>query len=126
GRRYELPPAEAIAEANRWLARIEALLRRPVSAARPAAVARPAPPARAPTIEDDEPEAPPTRADTSLTPLFARLAHEDDDAPPPQAHAHDNDEDDEHELPPWEDVEHAEDDEDDEEEEEDEIRSLRL
>lgn len=30
-RRDELPPAEAIAEANRWLARIEALLRRPVA-----------------------------------------------------------------------------------------------
>ena len=36
-RRDELPPAEAIAEANRWLARIEALLRRPVSGRRAAA-----------------------------------------------------------------------------------------
>ncbi len=49
GLRDELPPAEAIAEANRWLARIEALLRRPVTTKRPAAapapvVAAPAPP----------------------------------------------------------------------------------
>src|ERR1700750_250614 len=36
GRRDELPPGEAIAEANRWLARIEALLRRPMAARRPA------------------------------------------------------------------------------------------
>ena len=120
GRRDELPPGEAISEANRWLARIEALLRRPVSAARPATVARPAPPAPPPRIEDDAPERAPARADTSLTPLFARLAHEDDEDAP-IAHTHDN-EDDEHELPPWEDVEHREDG----DAEEDEIRSLRL
>ena len=35
GRRDELPPGEAIAEANRWLARIEALLRRPITTRRP-------------------------------------------------------------------------------------------
>lgn len=34
GRRDELPPGEAIAEANRWLARIEALLRRPMASRR--------------------------------------------------------------------------------------------
>jgi hypothetical protein len=53
-RRDELPPAEAIAEANRWLARIEALLRRPVTSRRAsrAPVVAPAPavaePARPP------------------------------------------------------------------------------
>jgi hypothetical protein len=50
GRDDELPPGEAIAEANRWLARIEALLRRPMAARRPAPsvtppAAAPAPPA---------------------------------------------------------------------------------
>jgi hypothetical protein len=44
GRRDEFPPDEAIAEANRWLARIESLLRRP--AARRRAEPEPAPPAR--------------------------------------------------------------------------------
>jgi hypothetical protein len=39
GRRDELPPAEAIAEANRWLARIEALLRRPITTRRSTALA---------------------------------------------------------------------------------------
>jgi hypothetical protein len=42
GRRDELPPNEAIAEANRWLARIEALLRRPASRRRPMAEMVPA------------------------------------------------------------------------------------
>jgi len=40
GRRDELPPGEAIAEANRWLARIEALLRRPITTKRPPQAAR--------------------------------------------------------------------------------------
>lgn len=45
GRKDELPPDEAIAEANRWLARIEALLKRPGQGQRPApAVTPPAPP----------------------------------------------------------------------------------
>lgn len=35
GRGDELPPGEAIAEANRWLARVEALLRRPITTRRP-------------------------------------------------------------------------------------------
>jgi hypothetical protein len=49
GRRDELPPDEAIAEANRWLARIEALLKRPGQGRRPApAVTAPAPAAQAP------------------------------------------------------------------------------
>lgn len=49
GRRDELPPDEAIAEANRWLARIEALLKRPGQGRRTApAVTAPAPAAQAP------------------------------------------------------------------------------
>ena len=43
GRRDELPPGEAIAEANRWLARIEALLRRPGGPKRPSLTPAPAP-----------------------------------------------------------------------------------
>jgi hypothetical protein len=35
GRRGRLEPDEALREANRWLARLEALLRRPAGAARP-------------------------------------------------------------------------------------------
>jgi hypothetical protein len=54
GRRDELPPAEAIAEANRWLARIEALLRRPVTTRR-AMTPSPAPAVTAPPA----PEVPP-------------------------------------------------------------------
>ena len=74
GRRDELPPGEAIAEANRWLARIEALLRRPVTTRRhaptpapavtpPPAVEGPPPPFRLHAedendeVEDDEEEA---------------------------------------------------------------------
>ena len=49
GRRDELPPDEAIAEANRWLARIEALLRRPVSRRRPMADVSPPPPVSQPS-----------------------------------------------------------------------------
>jgi hypothetical protein len=77
GRRDELPPAEAIAEANRWLARIEALLRRPVTARRAPAVAA-APPPHAPAhaaARDPEPEPPPP-------PLFAFANRADGDPPP--------------------------------------------
>jgi hypothetical protein len=42
GTRDELPPSEAIAEANRWLARIDALLRRPITTRRPAQTPPPA------------------------------------------------------------------------------------
>jgi hypothetical protein len=71
-RKGSMNAAEAIQEANRWIARVESLLRRPVSA-RPAPAlaapppaprpARPAPTVRAdpapepPPWEDDEPEA---------------------------------------------------------------------
>ena len=44
GRNDELPPGEAIAEANRWLARIEALLRRPITTRRPPMTPPAAPP----------------------------------------------------------------------------------
>ncbi|THD52231.1 hypothetical protein [Phenylobacterium sp.] len=83
GRRDELAPAEAIAEANRWLARIEALLRRPMAAKRAAApapapvVASPAPPPESkPEPEFEREPFPP------LAPLFSRLADEDDDEAP--------------------------------------------
>lgn len=66
GRRDELPPGEAIAEANRWLARIEALLRRPATTRRPtapapaAAVGRPVvePPPPAPAFQLQADDAP--------------------------------------------------------------------
>jgi hypothetical protein len=106
GRREELPPAEAIAEANRWLARIEALLRRPATTRRPSA-------AVSPSVSDGPPEAAPAAATPvakatprgSLAPLFDRLADEE-----PQT-----------KDGPF-DLESHE----DEEDEEDEIRSLRL
>jgi hypothetical protein len=64
GRRDELPPGEAIAEANRWLARIEALLRRPSKAGgRPGAVTPP--PGPSPLDEAPPPPGPPA-------PLFSR------------------------------------------------------
>jgi hypothetical protein len=49
GRRDELAPGEAIAEANRWLARIEALLRRPMTTRRPTRASAVTPPAAAET-----------------------------------------------------------------------------
>jgi len=58
GRRHELPPGEAIAEASRWLARIEALLRRPLSTRRPmsmAAAAAVTPPAAADSAPPERP-----------------------------------------------------------------------
>ena len=57
GRRDELPPGEAIAEANRWLARIEALLRRPMAARRGAPSVAPAaasPPSAPQRVEADD------------------------------------------------------------------------
>jgi len=70
GRRDELPPADAIAEANRWLARIEALLRRPITTRRPMrpSVVAPAQAAPAP---------PPQRAEL---PVFQFDAQDDEDA----------------------------------------------
>jgi len=73
GRRDELLPDEAIAEANRWLARIEALLRRPTSRRRaadaPAVVAVAPPPAPPPAALD--------RDDDMAPPLFARRVDEE-------------------------------------------------
>jgi hypothetical protein len=87
GRADELPPSEAIAEANRWLARIEALIRRPVTTRRaPQASSNGAAPQVGPPAAP-EPEPPPA-------PLFAFAADAD--------------------LPPWEDdpaqADHQEDD----------------
>jgi hypothetical protein len=59
GRRDELPPAEAIAEANRWLARIEALLRRPITTRR--ATPTPAPAVTPPPAAAEAPPPPPFR-----------------------------------------------------------------
>ncbi|HZZ30577.1 MAG TPA: hypothetical protein VFE10_01180 [Phenylobacterium sp.] len=78
GRRDELPPSEAIAEANRWLARIEALLRRPMTTRRPAAPAVVGAAAAPPPPEFAEPAEP----FPPLTPLFSRLADEEDADPP--------------------------------------------
>ena len=74
GRRDELPPADAIAEANRWLARIEALLRRPTQARRtgPSGAPQVAPPVAPPVVA-----APPTQPPA---PLFAHVDDEDDEA----------------------------------------------
>ena len=117
GLRHELPPAEAIAEANRWLARIEALLRRPTAQPRPAQPpAVKTPPPEAPAERQPEPEPPPQVAG-GLAPLFTRLADAPEEAAASVgAHAHDRA--DAHEVPPWEE---ATDDEG-----EDEISSLRL
>jgi hypothetical protein len=75
GRRDELPPDEAIAEANRWLARIEALLKRPGQPLR-AAPAVAAPPRPEPAAEP--PRAEPPRTGPPAPPLFSRYADEDD------------------------------------------------
>jgi hypothetical protein len=92
GRSDELPPSEAIAEANRWLARIEALLRRPVTTRRAATVAAPQPAAAVAPSPAPAPEPPPA-------PLFA-FADETSA---------------ETETPPWEDDSPEADDEDDDE-----------
>jgi hypothetical protein len=87
GRRDELPPDEAIAEANRWLARVESLLKRPGQPARPApAVTTPqaaAPPSQAPPEPPPEPppwEDPPSAADPDrdpeAPPLFRNLGED--------------------------------------------------
>jgi hypothetical protein len=64
GRRDELPPSEAIAEANRWLARVEALLRRPITTRRAA-------PSRAPAVTPPPTAEPP--------PPFQLHAEDDED-----------------------------------------------
>ncbi len=68
GRRDELPPDEAIAEANRWLARIEALLKRPGQGPRPAPVIGAAPPTAPEPVRPPEPDAgPPPWEDAAET-----------------------------------------------------------
>ena len=80
GRRDELPPGEAIAEANRWLARIEALLRRPMTTRRPAAPPGPEPSVAAPVASP--PIVEPHGIETPLfgppLPAAVRLHAEDD------------------------------------------------
>jgi len=73
GRRDELPPDEAIAEANRWLARIEALLRRPQSARRGARNAAP------PAVVEALPVARPARSEAP--PFYMQEAVDDDEEP---------------------------------------------
>ncbi|HEY2357508.1 MAG TPA: hypothetical protein VGH86_08660 [Phenylobacterium sp.] len=72
GRRDELPPDEAIAEANRWLARIEALLRRPVGPRRAAQVVA------TPAAVEVAPMGQPSSA-ASPAPLELQSAEDEDD-----------------------------------------------
>jgi hypothetical protein len=85
GRRDELAPDEAIAEANRWLQRIESLFKRPGQPLRPAAAVTPSPAVAAPEPEPRaEAEPPPwvaePEAEPHAPPLFRYLADEDEDA----------------------------------------------
>jgi hypothetical protein len=68
GRRDELPPDEAIAEANRWLARIESLLRRPVARLRaePETAPPPARPEPPPVSQPSRAAAPPVDLDEAV------------------------------------------------------------
>lgn len=73
GRSGRLAPDEALAEANRWLARLEAVLRRPIAAKAAPAVAGPARPNPAPTAAppweaEDEDDLVDDEEDASLTP----------------------------------------------------------
>jgi hypothetical protein len=81
GRRDELLPDEAIAEANRWLARIEALLRRPARrrpAEKPPVVAV-APPPSPPPVEDAPPPLFSRRVDEEAAPWDADEEAADDE-----------------------------------------------
>jgi hypothetical protein len=86
GRRDELPPDEAIAEANRWLARVESLLKRPgqpIRPAPPAAVSMPQPSAPVADAEpppwEETPQADTKSEEEAAPPLFRRLDEPDDD-----------------------------------------------
>jgi hypothetical protein len=82
GLRDELPPGEAIAEANRWLARIEALLRRPITTRRsPMAAAAPAPPVVAPPAAAVA-EPPPFQLDGGRAPQADEDEDENEDEEP--------------------------------------------
>lgn len=59
GRRDELPPEDAIAEANRWLQRIEALFKRPGQPMRAAPAVTPPAAAQVPPEPEPAPERPP-------------------------------------------------------------------
>lgn len=77
-------PAEAIQEANRWIARVEAILRR-ASPPRAAAVSQPAPPPPVATAPSPAPAAAPAEADAppwdETPPLRRRPASGHRDAP---------------------------------------------
>jgi hypothetical protein len=73
GRRDELPPDESIAEANRWLARIEALLRRPVARRRAAPAVTP------PAVAEPPPVSQSSR--TPAPPFDLQEAVDDDEKP---------------------------------------------
>lgn len=85
-RRDDWSPRAAISEANRWLARVEAIVRRPARPQAPAAVASPAPAARIaeapPRPEPRRPAAPPEADDGPPwdgEPEFDFDAEQDDD-----------------------------------------------
>lgn len=80
-RRTGMRPAQAVQEANRWLSRAEAILRRS-PAGRAAVAARQAPPAQAPLFQDD---APPPAATQAAAPPPAR------EPAPPQLQSGDDD-----------------------------------
>jgi hypothetical protein len=82
GRRDELAPEEAIAEANRWLQRIEALFKRPGQPMRAAPAVTPPPPAVEPALEPAA-VAPNTEKEPETEPAFAPIAEEETDDLPP-------------------------------------------
>jgi hypothetical protein len=83
GRRHELPPDEAIAEANRWLQRIEALFKRPGQSSRPASVVRPIAPEPAPgPPAEPAAEAAPERFPERSSERFVGQAFEPSAVPP--------------------------------------------
>lgn len=102
-------PAEAVSEANRWLARAEAILRRPARAAPapsapPVVSARPAPEAEPPPAQAVEPEweappTPPEEPEFRLEPPPAPTPRAPKAAPPKPAEPAQG----RLPLPPWED-----------------------
>lgn len=85
GRRGRLYADEALREANRWMARMESILRRPITKPAPAAaaapVAAPPPPAPEPQPHDFPPQARPA-ARQPVGPLFGDEVFDDDEEDP--------------------------------------------
>jgi hypothetical protein len=102
GRRHGWTAGEAVHEANSWIARVEALLRRPTPRRDPAAVAGLAPLPLAQAVSDDE-----------------ELEDEDELEDDEDEDLEDEDADEEDDDPPWDD-EAADDEDGEEDEEEDE------